>query len=112
MAISVYRAVADPTRRRLLDALRHEGDRSLGSLCRELPMTRQAVSKHLAILEDAGLVRVRTRGRERLHSLDAEPLRDMASWLATYSTYWTERLDNLEALLLEEAKASRTSPPP
>lgn len=70
-------------------------------------MTRQAVSKHLAILEDAGLVRVHTRGRERLHSLDAEPLRDMASWVATYSTYWTERLDKLDALLLQEAKASR-----
>ncbi len=107
MSTSVFRAVADPHRRQLLDALHEHGDRSLGSLCRELPITRQAVSKHLSVLEDAGLVRVRTEGRQRLHSLDVEPLGDLVAWLATYSTFWTERLDGLEARLLEEPKSSR-----
>ncbi|WP_114906285.1 ArsR/SmtB family transcription factor [Ornithinimicrobium murale] len=107
MSTSVFRAVADPHRRQLLDALREQGDQSLGTLCHGLPITRQAASKHLAVLEDAGLVRVRTDGRQRLHSLDAQPLADLAAWLATYSTFWTERLDTLEDRLLQETRATR-----
>lgn len=100
---SVYRAVADPTRRRLLDALREEEDQSLSSLCRDLSVSRQAVAKHLDILQAAGLVTVRTVGRERRHSLDARPLQDVASWVATYSTFWTKRLYALEHLIRQES---------
>lgn len=101
---SVYRAVADPTRRRLLDALRAEGDQSLGRLCRDLPISRQATAKHLDVLRDAGLVRVRTVGRQRLHSLDGQPLHEVAAWAATYSTFWTQRLDALTDLVDAETE--------
>lgn len=93
---SVYRAVADPTRRRLLDALRSQDDQTLSLLCRNQPVSRQAIAKHLRVLEDAGLVSVRTVGRERRHSLNAQPLQEVAAWAASYSTFWTQRLDALE----------------
>lgn len=99
VSATVYRAVADSHRRLLLDALRDQGDQSLTALCDGLQITRQAVSKHLAVLEEADLIRVRRQGRERLHSLNAAPLQDMARWAATYSTFWNDRLDALEAQL-------------
>jgi DNA-binding transcriptional ArsR family regulator len=99
VSTTVYRAVADPHRRMLLDALRDQGDQSLTALCSGLQITRQAVTKHLAVLEDADLVRVRRHGRERLHSLNAAPLQDMVTWAATYSTFWNDRLDALETQL-------------
>ncbi len=84
----VFHALADPTRRLLLDELAARDEQSLFELCGRLAMghgvtlTRQAVSQHLAVLEDAGLVRSRRAGRTRLHTLDPEPLRDLVDrWL-------------------------------
>lgn len=85
----------------LLDALRDQGDQSLTALCDGLQITRQAVTKHLAVLEEADLIRVRRQGRERLHSLNAAPLQDMVMWAATYSTFWNDRLDALDAQFSE-----------
>ena len=99
MSTSVYRAVADPHRRHLLDVLRDQGEQNLNDLCRSLPITRQAVAKHLTLLEDADLVRSRRRGRERIHSLNPTPLADLLDWAATYTTFWNDRLDALEARL-------------
>ena len=93
---AVFEAVADPTRRQLLDRLRTEGGLSLNALAAGLPITRQAVTKHLDALTAAGLVRVTRRGRERLHQLDGEPLRDVATWLAPYAAEWDRRLARLE----------------
>ncbi|MCJ8159451.1 helix-turn-helix transcriptional regulator [Sphingomonas sp. LaA6.9] len=70
----IFRALADESRRALLDKLMAENGQSLSQLCEGLPMTRQAVTKHLAILESAGLVSVRRQGRERLHFLNPVPL--------------------------------------
>lgn len=83
----------------LLDALRDQDDQSLTGLCEALQITRQAVTKHLAVLEDADLVRVRRQGRKRVHSLNAVPLQLMVTWVGTYSTFWNDRLDALEAQL-------------
>lgn len=99
MDTSVYRAVADPHRRHLLDLLRDRGEQNLNDLCRSLPITRQAVAKHLTLLEDAELVRSRRLGRERIHSLNPAPLRDLMDWAGTYTTFWNERLDALESRL-------------
>ncbi|MFP5071436.1 ArsR/SmtB family transcription factor [Pseudonocardia nantongensis] len=76
----VYRAIADPTRRALLDELTDTDGQTLFSLCSRLPRhglspTRQAISQHLALLEEAGLVRVRRQGRYKFHDLDTRPLR-------------------------------------
>lgn len=93
--------MADPTRRGLLERLRRDGPLPLGALARGLPITRQAVTKHLHVLRDAGLLRIHRRGRERIHELDPEPLREVADFLAPYAAAWDERLARLEAHLEE-----------
>jgi DNA-binding transcriptional ArsR family regulator len=92
----VFHAIADPTRRALLDRLRQEGPLSVTSLSKPLPMSRQAVRKHLAVLEGAGLIQCEVRGRERIHRLRDEPLQALDAWLARYAAAWDERLDRLK----------------
>lgn len=99
---AVLAAVADPTRRLLLERLRATGPASIAELGSGLPMTRQAVTKHLDTLRDAGLVRVRRDGRERLHELQPEPLREVDDWLRPYAEAWDRRLDALRSHLGEE----------
>jgi DNA-binding transcriptional ArsR family regulator len=99
MTLAVFDAVADPTRRALLERLRLGGPLSLSGLADGLPMTRQAVTKHVDLLRDAGLIRVRRRGRERMHELDPAPMREVAAFLAPYAAEWDERLHRLAAHL-------------
>jgi DNA-binding transcriptional ArsR family regulator len=93
---AVFRAVADPGRRRLLDLLHARGGQTLRQLCAEMEMTRQAVSKHLGILEAANLVATARRGREKLHYLNPVPIHDIGErWIGKYAR---TRLDALAAL--------------
>jgi DNA-binding transcriptional ArsR family regulator len=81
----VFKALADPTRRRLLDLLHKESGQTLVALCEHLDMTRQAVSQHLRLLEEANLVAVVRRGREKLHYLNAVPLHEIHErWIAKF----------------------------
>ena len=81
----VFKALADASRRRLLDRLREENGQTLGQLCAQLDMTRQAVSKHLAVLEEANLVVVIWRGREKLHYLNPVPIHEIAErWIGKF----------------------------
>jgi DNA-binding transcriptional ArsR family regulator len=81
----VFRALADPGRRLLLDRLRADNGQTLGQLCEHLEMTRQAVTKHLAILEQANLVATLRRGREKLHYLNPVPIHQIADrWIAKF----------------------------
>ena len=81
----VFRALADRGRRLLLDRLRAENGQTLGQLCEHLEMTRQAVSKHLAVLEEANLVVIIWRGREKLHYLNPVPIHDIADrWIGKF----------------------------
>lgn len=91
----VFQAIADPTRRGLLRLL---GDRELPVtvISSHFPMTRTAVSKHLRILSDAGLVKERKVGRETRYRLDADPLRELKSWLAYYERYWENKMEVLK----------------
>lgn len=98
---TVFQAVADPTRREVLDRLRTSGPLSISEIAEGLPMTRQAVTKHLDTLAESGLVRVTRAGRERLHELDAEPLRAVQGWLEPYAVEWDRRLDRLRRHLQE-----------
>jgi DNA-binding transcriptional ArsR family regulator len=80
-----FKALADPSRRELLDRLRAENGQTLGQLCADLEMTRQAVTKHLALLEEANLVAVVWRGREKLHYLNPVPIHDIAErWIGKF----------------------------
>ena len=81
----VFKALADPSRRELLDRLRAENGQTLGELCARLDMTRQAVSKHLALLEEANLVATVRRGREKLHYLNPVPIHEIAQrWIGKF----------------------------
>src|SRR5262245_35820352 len=97
----VFHALADPHRRTLLDRLRRHGDQTLTQLCDRMPMTRQAVSKHLTVLGQADLVRSVRQGRTRVHTLNPEPLRDVDRWLSTYAELWDDRLVRLRTYLEE-----------
>src|SRR5579871_2729856 len=82
----VFKALADASRRELLDRLRAENGQTLGDLCTRLDMTRQAVSKHLAILEGANLVATVRRGREKLHYLNPVPIHEIAErWIGKFA---------------------------
>ena len=82
---AVFRALGDPARRRLLDRLNERNGLSLSELCEDMVMTRQSVSKHLDVLEAAGLVASLRRGREKLHYLNAAPINDIAErWIHHY----------------------------
>jgi DNA-binding transcriptional ArsR family regulator len=93
---AVFKALADASRRELLDSLCAENGQTLGELCARLDMTRQAVSKHLAILEDANLVATVRRGREKLHYLNPVPIHEIGErWIAKFERV---RLDALSEL--------------
>jgi uncharacterized protein YndB with AHSA1/START domain/DNA-binding transcriptional ArsR family regulator len=93
----VFRALADPTRRRLLDELFKEDGQTLSTLEGRLPMTRFGVMKHLRLLEEAGLVLTRRRGREKLHFLNAVPIRLIHDrWVSKYAEPWTTALSDLK----------------
>ncbi len=98
---TVLEAVSDPTRRGILERLKNSGPLSLSEIAAPLPMTRQAATKHLNLLCDAGLVKVRWAGRVRLHQLDPLPLRQLDDWLAPYSSFWDQALEQLETHLKE-----------
>ena len=97
--VDVFHAVADPTRRLILNSLREKGPLSVKALSSRLPISRQAVTKHLDILEAAGLVAKAMRGRERIHQLRVEPLRTLEDWLTPYAAAWDERLARLKTHL-------------
>jgi DNA-binding transcriptional ArsR family regulator len=98
----VYSAVADPTRRGLLRMLADADELPLHEMTARLPVGRTAVSKHLAILKEAGLVSDRKVGRETRYHLNAAPLREIQEWVSRYERFWTEQVDRLKDLLKEE----------
>lgn len=93
--MDLFHAVADVNRRGMLDVLAR-GEAPVGTLVDQVGLSYSAVSQHLAILLEAGLVRRRQEGRQRLYRLNAAPLRDVARWVSRYEPYWNERLDRLE----------------
>ena len=96
----VFRALADPTRRGLLDELFKADGQTLGALERRLPMTRFGVMKHLRVLEEAGLVATRRRGREKLHFLNPVPIRLVHDrWVTKYTEPWAVTLTGLKSRL-------------
>ena len=95
---AVFRALSDPTRRALLDRLRRK-ERSVGDLGAPFEMSQPAISQHLKVLVEAGLVRSTKRGRERIYTLEPEALKLAYDWLAHFEAFWTDKLDALGAFL-------------
>jgi DNA-binding transcriptional ArsR family regulator len=94
----VFGALADPTRRAILAHLM-EGDHTVAELAAPFPVSQPAISRHLKVLEGAGLISRRRRATARLSHLEAEPLREATSWLAHYRAYWEESHERLDELL-------------
>jgi DNA-binding transcriptional ArsR family regulator len=92
---TTFQLVAEPTRRRILDLVR-DRERSVGELVERLALSQPGVSKHLRVLREAGLVRVRQDAQRRWYQLDAEPLAEIDAWLEPYREFWAGRLDALE----------------
>jgi DNA-binding transcriptional ArsR family regulator len=100
----IFKALADPSRRKLLDALYAENGQTLGELGRHLEMSRQAVTKHLMLLEGANLLVVKWRGREKLHFLNPVPLHEISDrWIGKYQRQHLQALSDLKKNL--EGKA-------
>ena len=93
--MEVFDVLTDPSRRRILDLLR-EREHLVGELVSDLGLSQPGVSKHLRVLRDAGLVRVRIDAQRRWYGLDPAPLAEVDRWLAPYRRYWADRLDLLE----------------
>jgi len=94
---TVFRALADASRRKLLDKLHRENGQTLGELCEGLHMTRQAVAKHLAILKKANLVSWKREGRERLHFINPLPIHDIAErWISKFESPRLQTLSKLK----------------
>jgi DNA-binding transcriptional ArsR family regulator len=106
---AVFKALGDPTRRRMLDSLNARGGQNLMELCAGLDMARQSVSKHLAVLEAADLVTTVKRGREKLHFLNPAPINDIGQrWINQYDRQRIEALDDLKHVLEGTSVENRT----
>jgi len=104
---ATFAALADPTRRAILARLA-DGEASVGTLAEPFEMSLPAVSRHLKVLERAGLVTRGRRAQWRPCRLDAEPMREAFDWLAEYRVFWTRRLDDLETYLDELQNREKT----
>ena len=105
----VFKALADPTRRRLLDQLHRDNGQTLSALCDQMDMTRQAVTQHLQLLEDANLVVIVWQGREKLHYLNPVPIRRLYErWVAKYAEPIASAMSALKDQLEAEQPAART----
>jgi DNA-binding transcriptional ArsR family regulator len=95
----VFTALADPTRRSLLHNLARSSPKTATTLATEYPISRQGILKHLALLEEAGLVAVHRRGRDKRYTLTPEPLAEIDQWLEELGALWEARLMRLKALV-------------
>ena len=106
---SAFQALADPTRRAILARLT-EGDASVAELAAPFEMSQPAVSRHLKVLEHAGLISRSRRATVRLSHLEAEPLREATAWMADYAEYWEESYERLAELLRRLRDRDRSTP--
>jgi DNA-binding transcriptional ArsR family regulator len=105
---AVFGALADPTRRHLVEVLAAEPGATATGLASSLPISRQAVSKHLKLLAEAGLVNRRRCGREALFELETEPLAEAVAWIGTVGAEWEDNLEGLKGLLAR--RGARSAP--
>jgi len=106
---TVFGVLAEPQRRRILDLVR-DSERSVSELVGALSISQPAVSKHLRVLREAGLVEARVDEQRRLYRLRPEPLRELDAWLAPYRQAWDASLDRLETRLVEMARNEEHGP--
>ena len=108
MQLDVFQTLADPTRRRIVEALRG-GEHAVSDIVERLDIHQSGVSRHLRILQDAGFVSVRPEGQWRVYALRPEPFKGLDRWLSPYRRLWSARLDRFEAALAQRQRARRTT---
>jgi DNA-binding transcriptional ArsR family regulator len=101
--MKVFEALSDDTRLAILDELA-AGDRTAGELAELFPVTRPAVSRHLRVLREAGLVTARQEAQRRIYTIDGGPLREVDKWLDRYRKFWQRRLEGLADFIEEEGE--------
>ena len=106
MAVDALAALADPTRRGIVELLA-ERERDVSELHAQFPISQPAVSRHLRVLREHGLVRSRPEAQRRVYSLDPTPLAELDDWLGRYRTFWSQRLDALETELRRARKENQ-----
>jgi DNA-binding transcriptional ArsR family regulator len=102
---TTFEALADPIRRRVVELLA-DGERSAGEIAAAFPVSRPAVSRHLRVLRNAGIVQARKDSRRRVYALDPAPLAELDAWIRKYAGFWPDRLDRLDEHL-QRAKEAR-----
>jgi DNA-binding transcriptional ArsR family regulator len=102
--VDTLAALADPTRREIL-ALLAAGERGAGELAGRFPVSRPAISRHLRVFREAGLVQVRAEGQRRVYALDPRPLSELDAWLTPYRRLWAHRLDALDTEIARGRRA-------
>ncbi len=105
--VEALAALADPVRRELVALLAH-GEVAAGDLADRFPVSRPAISRHLRVLREAGLVTARAEGKRRLYALDPRPLREIDDWLEPYRDLWARRLDALDTEIARGRRARGT----
>lgn len=106
MRRDVFQAIADPTRRDIINLIAHRS-LNLNSVADNFSVSRPAISKHIKILTECGLIKIEQQGRERFCHANLKPLIEVSSWVDQYKEFWTARLDALEAYLQKENKKSK-----
>jgi DNA-binding transcriptional ArsR family regulator len=98
-ASELFTSLADPTRRAIFERLRHDGEQTVRALTERAGVSQPAVSKHLGILKQAGLVRDRRAGRQTHYSAQPQALAPLADWISLHGAFWRDRFDRLDELL-------------
>jgi DNA-binding transcriptional ArsR family regulator len=104
--VNALQALADPTRRRIVELLATDGELSAGELASHFDTSRPGVSRHLRVLRELGVVTARMERQRRLYSLDPAPLAELDDWLARYRDFWTNRLDALDTEIRRRRRAT------
>ena len=106
MRRDVFQAIADPTRRKILNVLAHES-LNLNSVAEKFHASRPAISKHIKILTECGLIAIKQQGRERYCEAKLQKLNEISEWVEQYKIFWTKKLDALDSFLSKEAASAK-----
>jgi DNA-binding transcriptional ArsR family regulator len=107
--MSALEALSDPIRRQIVELLA-DGERNAGEIAGHFAVSRPAVSRHLRVLREHGLVQARQHGQQRVYSLDPAPLAELDEWLTRYRSFWTNRLDALDTQIKRARRARKETP--
>ncbi|MEP6596442.1 MAG: metalloregulator ArsR/SmtB family transcription factor [Ginsengibacter sp.] len=111
MRRDVFQAIADPTRREIINMIAHQS-LNLNSVAENFKISRPAISKHIKILAECGLIVVKQQGRERYCEAKLQKLNEVSEWIAQYRVFWTKKLDALENFLNKEVNSKKKSDRP